>query len=176
MAALVALINVAYFLAIGGSVGGIRYLASAAAAVVCLAALAISWLSRHGGSRRILAIILAALMVASFADGAVTISQTIRAEPDPREVLRRISDAGYTLCYAGFWDAYKYEFLSGGQIRFIPYNSQDRTRSESLRRRSEPAPKCRLWPDGSVTPFVPEPRLIDRSRPTLPAGRQQRLQ
>jgi hypothetical protein len=154
LVALVIVINIAYFTFIGGGLDGIRYLAAAAPAVVALIAVALVRLMEGDRLEQGLGLLLTLLMIASMASGAAAVASTIRAEEDPRIVIERIEAEGYTICYANFWLAYKYEFLSGERIRFIPYESQNRTRAESNLRRLERGPKCLLEQDGTVRPYT----------------------
>lgn len=69
---------------------------------------------------------------------------------DPRPTLRALQANGHRVCYADFWVAYKLEWLSDRQTRFIPYRSVNRTITESLRLAALPGPKCFVGLDGTV--------------------------
>jgi hypothetical protein len=85
-------------------------------------------------------------------------TSVILAEPDPGILLGRIQSAGYGICYANYWDAYKLQFLSGEEIRFIPYKSRSRNRDESLAAELAPGEKCLLLPDGTFRRYLPSDR------------------
>jgi len=79
----------------------------------------------------------------------------ILLEPDPRAPLRTITEAGYTVCHAGYDTAYTLQFLSDERVRFIPYHSPDRNRTMSASLRSMPGPQCLVTDDGAVRPWEP---------------------
>jgi hypothetical protein len=70
---------------------------------------------------------------------------------DPRPILAAIERDGYRTCYADYWLAYKLEWVSDGNVRFIPWRSYDRMPDESRRRIAAPDRKCMVGKDGSVT-------------------------
>ncbi len=78
----------------------------------------------------------------------------IRAEPDPRPLIRSIEAGGYRICHADYWVAYKLQFLSDERIVFIPWRSFDRNRGESARLRAGPGPQGLVLPDGTVRPWT----------------------
>ena len=80
----------------------------------------------------------------------------IRAERDPRPLLAEIEQGGWSVCHAGYGIAYKLQFLSDEQVRFVPFQSQDRNPRESARLRELPGPQCLVTPEGSVRGWRPE--------------------
>jgi len=72
---------------------------------------------------------------------------------DPRPALAQIDAAGYRVCYADFWIAYKLEWLSTSGVQFIPYRSVNRTQTRSLQLAAENGPKCFVSNDGIVHPL-----------------------
>ncbi len=138
----------------------LRYIAPAVPAVLALAGagalelvrLVPSKLWRAATGVTVAGVALAGLLVlAGNAEGTVL---RIRSEADPRPLLRRIEAAGYRVCHADYWVAYKLQFLSDERIRFIPWHSFDRNRPESARLRAEPGPHCLVLPDGTVRPWT----------------------
>jgi len=76
--------------------------------------------------------------------------QEILATPDPRPLLQEIEARRYSVCHADYWVAYKLQFLSDERVRFIPWHSFDRNRSQSTRLRKEPGPHGLVLPDGTI--------------------------
>lgn len=76
-------------------------------------------------------------------------------EPDPRAPLTAISEAGYSVCHAGYDTAYTLQFLSDERVRFIPYHSPDRNRALSARLRALPEPQCLVTDTGEVRRWLP---------------------
>ncbi len=79
---------------------------------------------------------------------------SIQSEPDPRVLISQIRREGYSVCYAGFWEAYKLQFLSGNALRFIPWRAHDRNPAASRALAAQPGRKCLLFPDGSFREFA----------------------
>ncbi len=79
----------------------------------------------------------------------------IEAEPDPRVLISQIREQGYRVCYAGFWEAYKLQFLSEEALRFIPWKTHDRNPAASRGLALEPGRKCLVLPDGTFREFTP---------------------
>jgi hypothetical protein len=91
---------------------------------------------------------------------------------DPRPVLREIQQ--YEICYGDFWVAYKLQFLSDPEVKFIPYRSVNRTMSESWRLARTPGPKCYVTLDGAVRRLSPAEEIAFRNDTArLIAGRHQ---
>lgn len=125
----------------------------------CLVALATDGWRRAFPSRRaggFAASAVAACGLLATLDGFVASREAIRAEPDPHALVRSIREAGYSVCYADFWVAYRDQFLSRETVRFIPYHSQDRNPRESRALRALPGRKCLVGKDGSIREFLPE--------------------
>lgn len=72
---------------------------------------------------------------------------------DPRPTLRAIRAGGYSVCYATYWVAYKLQWLSDEQVKFIPFHSLDRTPAASHALEAAPGPKCLVDESGGVRPF-----------------------
>ncbi|MEP7132271.1 MAG: hypothetical protein ABI914_03850 [Acidobacteriota bacterium] len=85
---------------------------------------------------------------------AATRVSSIQSEPDPRVLISQIRREGYSVCYAGFWEAYKLQFLSGNALRFIPWRAHDRNPAASRALAAQPGRKCLLFPDGSFREFT----------------------
>jgi hypothetical protein len=81
------------------------------------------------------------LGMAYYLDGKDTIRQ-IYAQPDPRLKVQELIASGYHICYADYWFAYKYEYLTNRNVLFIPYHSEDRTPKRSRRLADLPERKC----------------------------------
>lgn len=123
--------------------------------------------ARRRSNRFIRAIALAVVVVcglASLQGQAARHVSAILSQPDPRPLLEAIRDHGYRICYAGYWSAYRLQFLSEERVRFIPYKSQNRNRDESRALELQPGKKCLLLPDGTFRAFLPSdvPRRISR--------------
>jgi hypothetical protein len=129
-----------------------------AAGLVSLSSLAVG--RRAALAARALSLLLAGVFLWSLTRQVASRREEILAEPDPREVLAAIRSAGYRICYAGYWDAYKLQFVAGETIRFIPYKSRSRNRDESETLALQPGAKCLLLPDGTFRPFVSSDRII----------------
>jgi hypothetical protein len=89
------------------------------------------------------AVALAFLLLGTvyYLDGKNTISQ-ISAAPDPRPKTRELIASEYHVCYADYWFAYKYEYLTNRKVLFIPYRSEDRMPKRSRRLADLPGRKC----------------------------------
>lgn len=61
----------------------------------------------------------------------------------PLKNMKALKESGCQIIYANYWQAYKYEFLSQHQLKFIVYNSQERTPHWTKLREKE-SDKC-LW-------------------------------
>lgn len=88
--------------------------------------------------------VVAALLLfgaAYYRDGKKLIRE-ISIQPDPRPKVQELISSQYRVGYADFWFAYKYEFLTGRKVLFIPYRSQDRTPERSRRLAEMPGKKC----------------------------------
>jgi len=72
---------------------------------------------------------------------------------DPRPTLRTIEARHYTVCYAGYWIAYKLQWVSDERVRFIPFRSFDRNPEASRALAATPGPKCFVEESGHVRPF-----------------------
>ena len=81
------------------------------------------------------------LGTAYYLDGKTTVRQ-ISAQPDPRPKARELIASEYHVCYADYWFAYKYEYLTNRKVLFIPYHSEDRTPKRSRRLADSPERKC----------------------------------
>jgi hypothetical protein len=81
------------------------------------------------------------LGTAYYLDGKNTIRQ-IFAQPDPRPKARELIASERHVCYADYWFAYKYEYLTNRRILFIPYQSEDRMPKRSRRLAESPERKC----------------------------------
>jgi hypothetical protein len=99
------------------------------------------------GFRRI-AVVLAFLLLGTsyYVDGQNTIRQ-ISGQPDPGPKVQELIASEYNICYADYWFAYKYEYLTNRQVFFIPYRSEDRTRERSRRLADIPGMKCLVLKD-----------------------------
>jgi len=86
---------------------------------------------------------------------------------DPRPTLRAIDGAGYRVCYADYWLAYKLQWVSDERVRFIPFHSFDRNRAASRALAAEPGPKCFVDLRGGVRAMRPE----ETRRPDFPSAR-----
>ncbi len=141
--------------------GDSRYIGAAVPAAYGLAAagfLGAAPAARPRSSRLARAIALAVVVVcglASLQGQAARRVSKILSEPDPRLLLEAIRGQGYRICYAGFRDAYKLQFLSEERVRFIPYKSRSRNRDEDRALELQPGKKCLLLPDGTFRTFLP---------------------
>ena len=149
--------------------GPVHYLSPGVAAAYGLAAAGLVWLAQSQRARGVGvagAAVLAILVLGLLAGQARAFIDRTLAEPDPRGVLARIEAAGYRICYANYWDAYKLQFLSEENVSFIPYKNRSRNPSESQALAASQEEKCLLLPDGSFRPFRPDdnPTPIDHYR------------
>jgi len=127
-------------------------------ALPCLIALAaegwrLALPSRRAGA--LLAAVLAACGLLSLHDGFNRARAAILAEEDPHLLTRSIRQAGFAVCYADYWIAYKHQFLSRESVRFIPYHSRDRNLPESRVLKARPGRKCLVLPDGTFRELLP---------------------
>lgn len=58
------------------------------------------------------------------------------------EELKNLSNSNYNICYGNYWDAYRLEFLTNGEVEFIIHNSQVRTKKINELRKAIKADKC----------------------------------
>ncbi|HEV2721750.1 MAG TPA: glycosyltransferase family 39 protein [Thermoanaerobaculia bacterium] len=86
------------------------------------------------------------------------------ADFDPRPTLRIIEAKHYDVCYAGYWVAYKLQWVSDERVRFIPYRSFDRNPAASRALAAAPGPKCYVNDNGHVRAFDPRELTDDVSR------------
>jgi hypothetical protein len=91
---------------------------------------------------------------------------------DPRPALGEIESAGYRVCYADFWLAYKLEWLNVTGVEFIPYRSVDRTQARSLRLAATPGKKCLVTPDGRVVELSEQQQAALRAETVAHANRR----
>jgi hypothetical protein len=118
--------------------------------------------ARRSSNRFARAIALAVIVVCglvSLRGQAARRASEMLSEPDPRPILEAIRDHGYRICYAGYWSAYKLQFLAEERVRFIPYKSKSRNRDEDRALELQPGEKCLLLPDGTFRAFLPSDAL-----------------
>jgi hypothetical protein len=94
----------------------------------------------------------------------------VLAEPDPRAPLKTITEAGYTVCHAGYDTAYTLQFLSDERVRFIPFHSPDRNRTLSAELRSIPGPQCLVTDEGAVRRWLPSDAAAEGGPARRPAA------
>jgi hypothetical protein len=152
--------------------GDTRYIGVAVPAAYGLAAagfVGASPAARRRSNRFVRGIALAVVVVcglASLQGQAARHVSKILSEPDPRPLLEAIRDHGYRICYAGYWSAYKLQFLSEERVRFIPYKSQSRSRDGDRALELQPGEKCLLLPDGTFRAFLPSDVTRPIARPS----------
>lgn len=61
---------------------------------------------------------------------------------DTTTEIKNLKESGYKICYADFWDAYRLEYLTDGNVEFIVHNSQDRSKIINNKRRKRIEDKC----------------------------------
>lgn len=66
----------------------------------------------------------------------------IRIKKQVFRELKNLKESGYKLCYANFWDAYRLEYLTDGNVQFIVHESQDRTKKINEARKRINREKC----------------------------------
>jgi hypothetical protein len=146
----------------------IRYLGSVVPMGVALVAFGVVELWRQPGTwrtaARAAAVAICAAALVSFGAGAVSVTQQIRSEPDPVEVIGRIAAEGCAVTYAGYWSSYKLRFLSEESLRFITIEWYDRTPEDTRLYESLPGRKCHLHYDGSITDYTGPPRSKPRGQ------------
>jgi hypothetical protein len=152
----VVLLTFYFFLIRPRSASQVHYLALAFPALLGLAAEGLRGALPARRATWLLPALLAACGVLALQDGFRTARAAILAEPDPHVLIRSIRRAGYSVCYANYWVAYKCQFLSRETVRFIPYHSRDRNPDESRDLRSSPGRKCLVSENGTVREFLPE--------------------
>lgn len=151
----VVLLSFAFYLFRRRAPAQIHYLVLAFPALVALAA--DGW-SRALPRRKPSGLAVAALVaigLLALHDGFAGARASILAEPDPHALTRSIRRAGFSVCYADYWVAYKHQFLSRESVRFIPYHSRDRNLMESGVLRTRPGRKCLVLPDGTFREILP---------------------
>jgi hypothetical protein len=136
--------------------GTVRYIVSALPMVYAFAADEL--LRIRGGILGVLAVVVALLipgvrLIREVGDARAEVYGHFGGEFDPRPVLRTIESQHYTICYAEYWVAYKLQWVSDEQVRFIPYHSYDRTKAASRVLAAVPGPKCYVDPNGAVSEF-----------------------
>lgn len=141
-----AVANIAHWIFVYQS-GKAHYLTAAIPGAWLIAAIGVLNLKRH---QPWIAAAAALALFFSLALGASRqISRTL-AEPDPRPVIATLTSSGCVVCYAEYWTAYKFRFLTNEAFRFIVYQSQDRTPQDSARYSRIPGKRCLILPDGTV--------------------------
>jgi hypothetical protein len=149
----------------------IRYLAGTAPVLLGLLSFGVleTWRAATAWrtAARAAAVAICAAALVSFGAGAVMVTQQIRAEPDPTEVIERIAAEGCAVTYAGYWDSYRLRFLSEESLRFVTIEWFDRTPEDTRVYESLPGRRCHLHYDGSITDYTGPPR----SKPRSPARR-----
>ena len=132
-----------------------RYLAPAIGVAYLLIARGLVGLWRSRSSGWLAALPFALLLAALYQNGLERTRQ-LAQEVSPEVLLARIRRAGYQVCYADYWTAYKYQFLSGETIRFITYHGRDRSPEESKRWKALPKPHGLVERSLAVREFTPE--------------------
>ncbi len=156
LAAGVVLLTFYFFLIRPRTASQVHYLVLAFPALLGLAAEGLRDLLPSRRATWLLPVLLAACGVLALQDGFRTARAAILAQPDPHVLIRTIRRAGYSVCYANYWVAYKCQFLSRETVRFIPSHSRDRNPDESRGLRSSPGPRCLVTEEGTVREFLPE--------------------
>ncbi|HEX9986522.1 MAG TPA: hypothetical protein VGF69_24910 [Thermoanaerobaculia bacterium] len=90
---------------------------------------------------------------------SLQVQQRLLGQPDPRPLLREVAARQCTVVYADFWVAYHQRFIEGERRAWVPYNSQDRTRDESLAARRLPGQRCLVRKDGRVELLAADPPI-----------------
>ncbi|HVT44821.1 MAG TPA: hypothetical protein VMT00_10550 [Thermoanaerobaculia bacterium] len=151
--------------------GSVRYVV--AALPIVYAFLADTLVGMAASARpylRGIAILCIVMAVVSLATVSMATAREIESEPDPMPLIDRIISSGYSICHAEYWTAYKLQFLSRERIRFIPYRSFDRNRTESASLTAEPGPKCLVDRHGQLREY----RFSDAERPISDQARKRR--
>lgn len=147
--AVAALANLLFFLVTRG--GKPHYFISTVAMLLALAALgACDLWDRRRMAWRVLAAAGVACGLASIALSAHAWHRQTLAEPDPLPLLARVEEARCAVTYADFWIAYRYRLLDGERRAWVPYQSQNRTRAESIAAQRLPGQRCLVTKSGAV--------------------------
>jgi hypothetical protein len=148
--ALIPLANLAFYLL---SYAKPHYLISSSAMLLALAvlgALAMPlWLR---------AIVLT-IGVVTMTLASLQVQNRLLGQPDPRPLLREVAARQCTVVYADFWIVYHERFIEGERRAWVPYNSQDRSRDESLAARRLPGQRCVVRKDGRVELLAADPPI-----------------
>jgi hypothetical protein len=147
--ALIPLANVAFFLLTGGVKH--HYFITSVGMLFGLAGLgAVALWDAHGAAARTFVAASALLAVLSIGVTAKAMHRDVRDEPDPMPLLARVRANQCAVCYSDFWITYRYAFLDGEQRAWIPYHSQNRTRTASRAMQKLPGQRCLITNNGQV--------------------------
>lgn len=145
--ALIVLANAAFCILAGPSRP--HYLISSVGMLFAVAALgAVDLWQRR---RRIVVAAGAVVVFVTLGLSAKKMHADVLAEPDPRPLLASVRANDCAVTYADFWTAYRYRLLDEERGAWIPYRSQNRTRTESARMQQLPGQRCLVGDDGTVT-------------------------
>lgn len=109
--------------------------------------------SRRGAVVRVAACAATLLVACSWLVGAALLNTTIRSEADPRDVIAKIREQGYSVCLAGYWQAYHLQLFARG-VTFIPWQSHDRTPERTSSASRIPGRRCYVTETYQVLPAV----------------------
>jgi hypothetical protein len=143
--ALVPLLNVAFYMLAAGTKP--HYLTASVGMLFGLAAVGLIELYE---TRRVAASICALIVVAALAASTKRMHHQVLSEPDPLPLLARVRSANCAVTYADFWIAYRYRLLDEERGAWIPYRSQNRTKSESIAAQRLPGQRCLVENDGTI--------------------------
>jgi hypothetical protein len=144
--ALIPIANILFFFFTSG--GKPHYLIGSVGMLFGLAALGALELWRRS---RALVVLGAAVALITLGIGAKTMHRAVLAEPDPLPLLHTVRANQCAVTYADFWIAYRYRLLDEERGAWIPYLSQNRSRTESLAMQRLPGQRCVVSNDGTVT-------------------------
>ncbi len=139
--------------------GRARYLLPALPFLYGLAAeRAIELVRSQSGSplrRRVFGVAAATIFAAaavSLTIEASAVVRSIRAEPNPLQVVARIEAAGCRVFRADYYQAFVYQFVSEERVRGIPNRGPRRNRAESAALEAGGEPICTVDLSGKVSP------------------------